>query len=200
VLLDGQLRHYDVVERHEIAVAAPREHTIRATRHSDFVRALFPVARSVLEMRDVPGSIRDVAGRARHLAPDTTFTLADALAWGFVLLGERRDRAILVGGIGKLWKPDVAFLPVDPAEFRAFHEPKYVKLAVAFWAQAFGRDKSILRFEARAAATDDSARAHLRRWYRVVRPFTTFFMRAALAGIKGDAEALAAAALTPAAP
>ena len=193
MLIDGQLRHYDVVERHQIVVAASREDTCRAMREADFVRALVPVARSVLELRDVPRPIRDLAHRAEHLAPDARFALADALAGGFVLLGERRGRCTVIGAIGKLWKPHVAFLPLTPPEFRAFREPKYAKLAIALWVEAFGRDKSVLRFEARAAATDESARAHLRRWYRVVRPFTALFVRRALADIKAEAETSAAA-------
>lgn len=193
MLIDGHLRHYDVVERHRIGVAASREDTCRAMRETDYVRAIVPVARAVLEMRDVPRPIRDVAHRVEHLAPDATFTLSDALAGSFVLLGERRGRATVIGAIGKLWKPHVGFLPLTPPEFRAFHEPKYAKLALAFWVERFGRDKSVLRFEARVAATDDSARAHLRRWHRVVRPFTAFFMRRALANIKAEAEAIAAA-------
>ncbi len=200
MILDGQLRHFDTVERHRVVVAAPRADTIRATRETDFVHALLPLVRSIQEMRDVPASIRDIADRAGRLAPDTSFTLADALAGGFVLLGERRDRAILIGAIGKFWKPDFTFVPADPAEFRAFHEPKYVKLAAAFWTEAFGRDKSALRFEARAAATDETARTHLERWYRVVRPFTALFMRAALARIKAEAEAFHAASLTAVVP
>jgi hypothetical protein len=141
-------------------------------------------------MRDVPRSILDIVDRVQHLPAEARFTLTDALARGFVLLGERRGRAIMLGAIGKLWKPDVTLLPLEPAEFRAFREPKYGKLAIAFWVERFGRDKSVLRFEARVAATDDSARAHLERWYRVIRPFTTFFLRRALAGIKAEAEAI----------
>ena len=194
MLIDGQLRHYDVLERHRIVVAASREDACRAMRETDFMRALVPVARAVLEMRDVPRPIRDVAHRVEHLAPDARFTLPDALAGNFVLLGERRGRAIVIGAVGTLWKPHVAFLPLTPPEFRTFHEPKYAKLAVALWVEAVGRDKSAVRFEARAAATDDSARAHLRRWYRVVRPFTALFVRRALANIKAEAETIAAPA------
>ena len=191
MLLDGQLRHFDVVERHRTLVAASREDVYRVVRETDSVRTLVPVARSVLDMRDVPRAILQLVRRALHLAPDAAFTLTDALAGGFVLLGERRDRAIVIGAIGKLWKPNVAFLPLAAPEFRAFHEPKYAKLAIAFWVERFGPHKSVLRFEARLAATDDSARAHLRRWYRVVRPYTTFFMRRALADMKASAEARA---------
>ncbi|HEU5260436.1 MAG TPA: hypothetical protein VFU41_03325 [Gemmatimonadales bacterium] len=192
MLIDGHLRHYDVVERHRIAVAASREDTCRAMRETDFVRAIVPVARAVSEMRDVPRPIREVVHRVEHLAPDATFTLSEALAGNFALLGERQGRAIVIGTIGKLWKPHVEFLPLTPPEFGAFHEPKYAKLAIAFWVERFGRGKAVLRFEARVAATDDSARAHLRRWYRVVRPFTAFFMRRALANIKAEAETMAA--------
>lgn len=194
MLLDGYLRHFDVVERHEIVVDASREATCQAARESDFVRTLMPVARSILEQRDLPPAIRELAHRAEHLAPDTTFTLADATAGTFVLLGERRGRAFAIGAIGKLWRPNVTFLPLDATEFREFHEPKYARLAIAFWVEASGRDKSVLRFEARAAGTDDSARTHLLRWYRVVRPYAALFMRRALANMKAEAEAIAAPA------
>lgn len=189
MLLDAYLRHYDLVERHRAVVRASREDTYRALRAADFVRTLRPVARSITEMRDVPRAIGELVRRALRLPPDTTYTIADALAGGFTLLGERRRRAVAVGAIGKLWKPDVALRQITPAEFRGFDEPKYAKLAVAFWVERVGRDKSALRFEARVAATDDSARAHVRRWYRMVRPFTSFFMRRALSDIRAEAAA-----------
>lgn len=188
MLIDGYLPHYDVVERHQIVVAASREATCRAMRDADFVRPLIPAAQSITQMRDVPKGILQTARRALRLSHDVRFTLADALTGGFVLLGERRGRAIVIGAIGKLWKPDVTFLQFAPAEFRDFHEPKYAKLAAAFWVERYGEDKSVLRFEARVVATDDAARAHLRRRYRVVRPFTAIFMRRALASIKAEAE------------
>jgi hypothetical protein len=189
VLLDAHLRHFDLVERHRAVVPASREDTYRALRAADFVRTLRPVARSITEIRDVPKAIVQLARRALRLPPDATYTLVDALAGGFALLGERHGRAVAVGAIGKLWKTDIAFRPIAPAEFAAFHEPKYAKLAIAFWVERFGRDKSVLRFEARLAATDDSARAHVRRWYRMVRPFTSLFMRRALTNIAVEAAA-----------
>lgn len=193
MLLDGQLKHYDVVERHQTVVAASREATCRGVHEVDFVRTLMSVVRSVLEMRDVPPSIQELARRAEHLPPDTTFTLADVTAGVFVPLGERRGRSIILGAIGKLWMPHVAFVSLGPHEFGEFHEPKYVKVALAFWAQRFGSDKSVLRFEARVAGTDDSARTHLRRWYRVVRPYVACFMRQALTDIKAASEAITTA-------
>ncbi len=162
-------------------------------RETDFVRALVPVARAVRDMRDVPRPIGELVQRVEHLPPDATFTLRDALAGSFALLGERRGRAIVIGAIGKLWKPHIKFLRLAPLEFGAFREPKYGKVAIALWVESVGRDKSAVRFEARVAATDDSARTHLRRWYRVVRPFTAFFVRRALTNIKAEAEAIAAA-------
>jgi hypothetical protein len=195
MLLDGYLRHSDVVERHQTVVNASREATCRVARESDFVRALMPVARFVLEQRDVPRAIRALAHRAEQLPPDTAFTLADATARAFVLLGERRGRAVAIGAVGKLWKPVVTFLPLDATEFREFQQPKYVKLAIAFWVEAFGHNTSVLRFEARGAATDDSARTHFLRWYRVVQPYTALFMRRVLANMKAEAEAIAAPAL-----
>ncbi len=192
MLLDAYLRHFDLVARHRAVVPASREDTYRALREADFVRTLRPVARSITEIRDVPKAILQLARRALRVPPDATYTLADALAGGFALLGERYGRAVAVGAIGKLWKPAVAFRHIAPAEFAAFHEPKYAKLAIAFWVERFGRDKSVLRFEARVAATDDSARAHVRRWYRMVRPFTSLFMRRALTAIAEEAAALVA--------
>ncbi|HYL57033.1 MAG TPA: hypothetical protein VEU73_15790 [Gemmatimonadales bacterium] len=192
MLIDGYMPHYDVVERHRVVVGASREGACRGIREMDFMRALIPAARAIDDMRDVPRAIREWVHRIEHLPPDTRFTLSDALGGKLVLLGERRGRAVAIGAVGKLWKQHVAFLTLTAPEFHAFREPKYAKLAIAFWAESVGRDKSAVRFEARALATDDSARAHLRRWYRDIKPYTSFFMRRALANIKAEAEALVA--------
>ncbi len=189
MLIDRHLPHFDIVQRHRALVAASSEATYALARDMDFVRTLLPVARAISDMRALPPRIVRLVHRAMHLPPQTTFTLDDALAQGCVLLDEKPGAEIVLGAIGKLWKPAIKFLPFEPAEFAAFDAPKYAKLALTFWIEPYGPDKSVFQFEARVAATDDSARAHLRRWYRVVRPFSVFFMRRTLGRIKAAASA-----------
>lgn len=178
--LDHYLLHFDAVIRQRAVIPADREETFTWLERLDFAQLCQPVARAIEDMRAVPPGIAAVARRARRVPPGARFMVDDALRRGFVLLEEEPYSHLVLGAVGKLWKPSFELLPLDREGFLAFHQAKYVKLVVGFLVAPYGKDRALLRHETRFLATDGSARAHFARSWRVAEPFVGFFMQSAL--------------------
>jgi hypothetical protein len=112
---------------------------------------------------------------------------------GFQVLADEPDR-LIVGAIGRFWEPQITFAQVSAADFAHFAEPGWGKLV---W-ELRGEDDAPgarLVFELRLTATDDASWRKLRRYYRLIGPFSRFFRRHALTliarelGAPEDAEA-----------
>jgi hypothetical protein len=178
-VLDYYLPHFDAVLRHGVLIPAPADAAYARVQGFDFAQMCEPVGRAIGDMRGLPRFIADVAHQARRLPPDARFTLGDAPRSGFVLLSEDR-RHLVLGAVGKLWKPRFELVQLTREEFLAFRSAKYVKAAFGFVVRPYGKDRAQLRHEARFLATDDSARTHFRRAWEVAEPFAAFFMQRAL--------------------
>jgi hypothetical protein len=179
-VLDFYLPHFDAVLRHGVVIPARPDDTWAWLKRFDFAQMCGPVGRAVEDMRAVPRAIAEVAHRARQLSPTARFLLDDAPRSGFVLLSEDPRGHIVLGAVGKLWKPKIELLPLDREEFLQFHDAKYVKAAFAFVLRHYGRDRTALKHEFRFLATDDSARTHFRRFWAVAEPYAVFFMQRSL--------------------
>ena len=77
---------------------------------------------------------------------------------------------------------------MPPAEFTAFHEPDYVKIAWTLRADPRGPDESVFRTETRVVATDPVARAKFRRYWAFVSPGIIMIRWLSLGPVKADAE------------
>lgn len=83
--------------------------------------------------------------------------------------------------------------PVTAEEFLAFAEPGYAKLAIGLAVRPAGTGV-IVRYEARTATTDESARRKFRVYWRMIAMGVALVMRRALNRIKAQAEQHAAVA------
>lgn len=187
-VLDFYLPHCDAVLRHGVVISARPDDTYPWLKRFDFAQMCEPVGRAIEDMRAVPRSIAEVAHRARRLPATERFRLDDAVRSGFVLLSEDRGGHIVLGAVGKLWQPRVELLPLDREEFLTFNQAKYVKAVFGFVLKRYGEDRTALKHESRFLATDDSARAHFRRFWRVAQPFAAFFMQRVLKSLAGTAD------------
>lgn len=177
--LDRLIPDYDIVERHEIRVAAPPEVTFDAACHVDFQDSV--VIRAIVRARELMlGTRPGPAASARGLLAETR-----AMGWG--TLAEERGREIVMGAVTQPWEPNVVFRALEPDAFAAFREPGFVKIAWTLRADPDGTG-SMARTETRAAATDAEARRRFRRYWRRVWPGIVLIRRMALRLIKRDAE------------
>ena len=180
VELDRFMPHYDVVERHHIAVDAPAALTFAAACELDMLR--LRLVRAIFKGRELLlGSSPDAVER-----PHEFLALTKSLGWG--VLSEAAGREIVMGAATQPWKADVVFRPIPAAEFAEFHEPEHVKIAWTLRADPVGDDASVFRTETRAVATDAAARAKFRRYWSLLSPGIIFIRRATLRPVRAEAE------------
>ena len=84
---------------------------------------------------------------------------------GWVLLGERPGEAIILGLVGKFWRPIIQYADVDATAFRDFAEPGFAKTIYELGARALDDDGTVLWATMRTATTDDHARVWFRRYW-----------------------------------
>ena len=82
------------------------------------------------------------------------------------------ERWSISGLCGRIWTLARDYPPIDGAQqFRAFDEPRSVRVLFAHWVQDDGDGRSTLFSEARVAPTDRIAAVRLRALWAVVAPF-----------------------------
>jgi hypothetical protein len=105
---------------------------------------------------------------------------------GFVLLGERPERELALGVVGRFWTPAGARLTLDAAGFRAFVAPGYAK---AVWDFRLTPEVGGTRLstETRINCTDAASRRRFRLYWRIVGPFSGLIRIALLRAVAREA-------------
>lgn len=179
-LLDRFMPSYDVLESHHVRVAAPAAVTLAAAK--DLALFDLPAVRAIVRAREL-------LLRAPHddrAAPGGLLVAAQAMGWG--VLGETAGHEIVCGGVTKPWEASPTFRALPPADFRAFAEPGYVKIAWTLRADAVGDGESVFVTETRAIATDAGSRRRFRQYWSLLSPGIILIRWVALPRVKADAE------------
>jgi hypothetical protein len=174
--LDDFIPEPRLCELHSIRVGADPETAFRAARHFDL--ASVPLASALFRLRALPERLHDRGEQQPlHLRLDE---IGRAGA-GFQVLEDRPDH-LIVGAIGRFWEPEIPFHQVPTAAFAGFGEPGWGKIA---WELRREDDApgSRISFELRVTATDDGAWRKLRRYYRLIGPFSQLIRRQALSAM-----------------
>lgn len=179
-LLDRFMPVYEVVERHQIQVAAPPEVAFTAAREMDLRRS--GLTRALLRGREV--LMRSQA--VERSLPPGLIEMATSLGW--VVLAELPKREIVVGAVTQPWRADVEFRSIPPEQFAAFEEPGYVKIAWTLRVDPAEEGRSLVRTETRATTTDAASRAAFRRYWSLFSPGIVLVRRASLGLLKAEAE------------
>lgn len=162
-----ELDHVEIAARPDVVDAAARELDLA---RSPLVHALF--ALRTLPSRMAGSQTEELRLRIGDIGRGGT---------GFAVLQDEPGRSFTVGAIGRFWEPDIAFLDVPPAAFATFAEPGYGKIAWQIRLEPIGDRDTRVTFELRLDATDEEAWTALRRYYRLIAPFSHFIRRHALA-------------------
>lgn len=179
-LLDAFMPAPEVVERHEIRVAAPAAVTFDVARTFDLqrsalVRAIF-ASREFLMHAHPPRATRPRA------------FVAEVLALGWGILAETPGRELVFGAVTQPWEGDVQFRALPPDRFATFDEPGYAKIAWTLAVDSLGPNRSIFRTETRVTTTDPVSRARFRRYWAVFSPGILLIRIATLRLVRADAE------------
>jgi hypothetical protein len=182
--IDRYLDVYDVRSAHAIEVDAAPVVTYGAMLDMDLGRSV-PIA-ALFAVRGLPHLI---TGKAR---PTRSITLDTFLQAGFTILEERAPEELVMGAVGKFWRPDSGLIRIDADELRDFDEPGYAKAALTFTVDEHGNG-SRLATETRVVCTDASARRRFSLYWRLIGPFSGLIRRLMLDEVKRRAERGAAA-------
>ena len=121
-LLDIFMPDYEVVDRHEIQIAAPPAVALSTASEIDLER--YALIRGIFKGRELI-----FHSKPRNAVRPHGF-LAEMKSLGWGLLAELPVREIVMGGATKPWEPSPIFRALPPDEFTNFHEPGYVKIAI----------------------------------------------------------------------
>lgn len=182
-LIDRFLVDFDVREHHSIVVAAQPQDVYKVVRSLNLARPL-PVL-VLFAIRGLPRLI------TKRTPPKLRVTLDDLVETGFVVLAEEPGDEIVVGAVGKFWRPDSGFRPTRADEFVDFAEPGFAKAALNFSVEPLDGLQSRVSTETRVSCTDERARRNFLRYWTVIRPFSVLIRRLLLRSVKQAAEGAA---------
>ena len=178
-LLDRFMPVYDVVERHQIFVAAPAAIVVAAAKDQDLMQS--PLTRAIFKTRELAlGASPDKA------LPRGLLATVRSLGWG--VLAEQPDREIVVGAVTQPWEANVTFRSLPPDQFAAYNEPGDVKIVWTLRADPVGKHHSVFMTETRAVATDPTARDRFRRYWALASPGIAAIRWLSLKPLKQEAE------------
>ena len=179
-LLDRFIAVHEVVDRHQIRVAAPAAVTLAAARDVDLQGSR--LVRTLIKARElILGATPDNRRRPCGLLSEMQL-----LGWG--VLAEIPDREVVVGAVTKPWEANVTFRALAPDQFAGFSEPGYVKIVWTLRAQPINSTESLFQTETRAIATDPGARAKFRLYWSFLSPGIILIRWALLGPVKDEAE------------
>src|SRR6266404_2331751 len=113
MLIDDVLPRYQMSEYHELAVSAPSARTYDAIWKADLGSSL--VIKTLLALRSIPAALS--APRSFRL-PTRRLTLREVLRHGFCLVAEHPGREVVIGVVGRFWRPTGNIAPSRPDDFR----------------------------------------------------------------------------------
>ncbi|OBH05778.1 hypothetical protein A5696_25185 [Mycobacterium sp. E2699] len=185
MLIESAVPTYDAMIAEHVMVAADPATTFQAARSLDLLTVRTPLLSASMWVRGLPERL---LGKAVPPPPRLVMSEKTGLP-GWLPLGERPDREIAFGAVGKFWRPVIEWRDVAPEDFAGFAERGWGKIAANFSVAPYGDGHTLLSYQCRTTTTDsDSHRRFVRYWW-LVRPFVAHIMRATLDAIKADAEA-----------
>jgi hypothetical protein len=163
-LIDGFMPSYSLHQVDHVAVTADPAATWLAVRAVDLYRIRW--ARALFELRTLPDRV--MARLNAEPAPlEPTARIDDITGdTGFLVLGEEEGHEIVVGSVGKFWRPQIDFAKVTSESFAAFDTPGFGKLAWCLRVDPRESGGSWITFDLRVGGErprDRSAYAVLRR-------------------------------------
>lgn len=194
MLIDRYLPTFDAtIITHEV-IDADVARTWQALQDLDLMKVHTPLLDAAFYLRGLPTRVAAALGRENQQATEPTeLTLTgDGMGLeGWLSLGQVPEREIAFGAIGRFWQADIEWYDVSglsPSQFATFDEAGWGRIAANFSLRAYGDSRTLASYEARTATPDEESAVRFRRYWRLVRPFVSHIMAAALQTLKQDAQ------------
>lgn len=179
MLIDEFMPKYDFDEKHETIVRASVETVYAALNSFDFNEST--VVRWLFRLRGLASNNSCDAG-------EQVLTLRDMTKLNFVVLDEKPNEEILLGLVGKFWKPTGDLQKIEAGDFLAFDKNGYAKAAWNFVLTESPAKETRLTTETRVRCTDDASRSQFGFYWTFIKPFSGWIRQEALRLAKGKAE------------
>lgn len=167
MLIDSFAPTPDAVETHRIEIAASCEAVYQALWTADLGRSL--VVKGLLALRSLPEVVLHPRHRRRLSQPVTLHTV---MAAGFGRLAEAPGREVVLGVVGRFWRPAGTLVPFRPENFLGPVPPGLARAVWNFAVQEGEAGHTVLSTETRVVCGDARSRRKFRLYWLVVRPFS----------------------------
>lgn len=177
--LDRTLPTPRIIEIDSVDLTIPVEQAWQIVRYGDLARST--LIRALFTLRALPGMLLGHEPETSSLRIDDLKSSVDRP--GFQILADEPPHEVVIGAIGKVWKPDIPFVHVaDARAFTKFCEPGFVKVAWAIKLAPRGRDTH-LTIEVRVDTTDEDSWRKFRAYFLLIGPGSHFIRRSLLAAL-----------------
>ena len=146
----------DRTERHEAIVFAPASVVFEIAENFDLES--IPIVRAIFWLR--AKLLGAPYSRMRKGLVEQTAGI------GWERLSYRSGREIIMGAVTQPWIGEVKFRPIPADSFAAFNEPDLVKIVWTLEAEPLDPERTRFTTETRVLATDGSARAKFKAYWR----------------------------------
>lgn len=167
MLIDSFAPRPDATEIHKLEIAATRETVYQALWTTDLGDSL--IIKGLLALRSLPAFILSRKCRPRASRKITLQTMIDV---GFGQLAEEPGREIVLGIMGRFWRPTGNTQPFNREDFL---RPVPAGIARAVWnftVEEAAANRTILSTETRITCGDKASRMKFRAYWLFVRPFS----------------------------
>ena len=189
LLLDEALPEFRFNRLEAIVVAADPGAVFAAARDLDLLSIHSPLFDMVVRARGLADrALRRAPARLPSMRVADLFEAGGKAGQPWIGLGETPGRELVIGAVGKVWKPSIEWVPVAPEDFTTFIEPGWAKIAAAFVVHPYGEHRALLTYEARTAGTDPEAAARFARYWNLVSPGAGLVLRETLRAVRAAAE------------
>jgi hypothetical protein len=179
-LLDRFIPAPEVIERNQIQIDAPAAITFAAAKEARFLDSI--LVRALIKTRELAlGGTPDQRAHPTALIPQMQ-------SIGWVVLAERADHEIVLGAATMPWHANPVFRSISTAEFAAFRDPGYVKIAWSLRVEPINACRCVFHTETRVSTTDAMARNRFKRYWSFVAPGVELIRLALLRPLKKEAE------------
>ncbi|HSE42346.1 MAG TPA: hypothetical protein VLH08_16390 [Acidobacteriota bacterium] len=160
--LNSYLPDYFLREVHHLAVRTSPAETFKT--FCEFDMSSIPWIRSLFKLRTIFDTKKGETSR---------LCLRDAYEkGGFVLLEEVKDEEIVVGAIGKFWRPAIAFKKIQSEEYAKFRKEGFAKVAWSLRCEPRIGGGTLCTFELRVGANDSITAGKMKAYYSLIGPFS----------------------------
>jgi hypothetical protein len=185
MLLDSLMPAFDATRiEHQVIDGRPAD-VYEVAIHVDLLDAMrrSPIVRGLFALRAAVERVAAKARRSQMVSPPepAALRLVEMPEHGdWVRLGEDPPNEFAFGVIGRFWAGATTFEQIDSSAFTSFDSPGYARIAASLSLRSYGDQRTLLSYEARTQATDETARRAFLRYWTLVSPGAGLVMRSLL--------------------